>query len=146
MGLFTGKQVALKRNRVDLYHFGYMIRSKSARKLGTTTAQQIKDITDEIRAFLVKDHRDILSESFMNKEKRAAVEQIIKSFLLSNQVVISDVPSEQLLNMVCDDIVGFGIIEPLKEDQDVTDIYINGTKEIIYEKNWRGRVNIPLPI
>lgn len=51
----------------------------------------------------------------MNKEKRAAVEQIIKSFLLSNQVVISDVPSEQLLNMVCDDIVGFGIIEPLKK-------------------------------
>ncbi|MFP3670702.1 CpaF family protein, partial [Priestia sp. SIMBA_032] len=86
--------------------------SKSARKLGTTTAQQIKDITDEIRAFLVKEHRDILSESFMNKEKRTAVEQIIKSFLLSNQVVVSDVPSEQLLNMVCDEIVGFGIIEP----------------------------------
>ncbi|MEB8854116.1 CpaF family protein, partial [Bacillus cereus] len=109
-GYLQEKQIALKRNQVDLYHFGYMIRSKSARKLGTTTAQQIKDITDEIRAFLVKDHRDILSESFMNKEKRAAVEQIIKSFLLSNQVVISEVPSEQLLNMVCDEIVGFGII------------------------------------
>lgn len=133
-----GKQVALKRNRVDLYHFGYMIRSKSARKLGTTTAQQIKDITDEIRAFLVKEHRDILSESFMNKEKKAAVEQIIKSFLLSNQVVISEVPSEQLLNMVCDDIVGFGIIQPLIDDKDVTDIYINGVKEIIYEKIGEG--------
>ncbi|MEB8659792.1 CpaF family protein, partial [Bacillus cereus] len=126
-GYLQEKQIALKRNRVDLYHFGYRIRAKTARKLGTTTAQQIKDITDEIRAFLVKDHRDILSESFMNKEKRAAVEQIIKSFLLSNQVVISEVPSEQLLNMVCDEIVGFGIIEPLKEDKDVTDIYINGT-------------------
>ncbi len=55
MGLFTGKnKLPLKRNRVDLYHFGYMIRSKSARKLGTTTAQQIKDITDEIRAFFSK--------------------------------------------------------------------------------------------
>ncbi|MDA2782844.1 CpaF/VirB11 family protein [Bacillus cereus group sp. Bc002] len=137
-GYLQGKQVALKRNRVDLYHFGYMIRSKSARKLGTTTAQQIKDITDEIRAFLVKEHRDILSESFMNKEKKAAVEQIIKSFLLSNQVVISEVPSEQLLNMVCDDIVGFGIIQPLIDDKDVTDIYINGVKEIIYEKIGEG--------
>ncbi|RSC66388.1 CpaF family protein [Bacillus sp. (in: firmicutes)] len=137
-GYLQGKQVALKRNRVDLYHFGYMIRSKSARKLGTTTAQQIKDITDEIRAFLVKEHRDILSESFMNKEKKAAVEQIIKSFLLSNQVVISEVPSEQLLNMVCDDIVGFGIIQPLIDDKDVTDIYINGIKEIIYEKIGEG--------
>ncbi|MGU9544526.1 CpaF family protein [Bacillus cereus] len=137
-GYLQEKQVALKRNRVDLYHFGYMIRSKSARKLGKTAAQQIKDITDEIRAFLVKDHRDILSESFMNKEKRASVEQIIKSFLLSNQVVISNVPSEQLLNMVCDDIVGFGIIQPLIDDQDVTDIYINGIKEIIYEKIGEG--------
>ncbi|KAB2439764.1 CpaF family protein [Bacillus luti] len=137
-GYLQGKQVALKRNRVDLYHFGYMIRSKSARKLGTTTAQQIKDITDEVRAFLVKEHRDILSESFMNKEKKAAVEQIIKSFLLSNQVVISEVPSEQLLNMVCDDIVGFGIIQPLIDDKDVTDIYINGIKEIIYEKIGEG--------
>jgi pilus assembly protein CpaF len=137
-GYLQGKQVALKRNRVDLYHFGYMIRSKSARKLGTTTAQQIKDITDEIRAFLVKEHRDILSESFMNKEKKAAVEQIIKSFLLSNQVVISEVPSEQLLNMVCDDIVGFGIIQPLIDDKDVTDIYINGIKEIIYKKIGEG--------
>ncbi|MGT8956877.1 MULTISPECIES: CpaF family protein [Bacillus cereus group] len=137
-GYLKEKQVALKRNRVDLYHFGYMIRSKSARKLGTTTAQQIKDITDEIRAFLVKEHRDILSESFMNKEKKAAVEQIIKSFLLSNQVVISEVPSEQLLNMVCDDIVGFGIIQPLIDDKDVTDIYINGIKEIIYEKIGEG--------
>ncbi|PKF98423.1 Type II secretion system protein [Bacillus cereus] len=137
-GYLQGKQVTLKRNRVDLYHFGYMIRSKSARKLGTTTAQQIKDITDEIRAFLVKEHRDILSESFMNKEKKAAVEQIIKSFLLSNQIVISEVPSEQLLNMVCDDIVGFGIIQPLIDDKDVTDIYINGVKEIIYEKIGEG--------
>ncbi|KAA0803738.1 CpaF/VirB11 family protein [Bacillus sp. BB56-3] len=142
-GYLQGKQVALKRNRVDLYHFGYMIRSKSARKLGTTTAQQIKDITDEIRAFLVKDHRNILSESFMNKEKRAAVEQIIKSFLLSNQVVVSDVPSEQLLTMVCDEIVGFGIIEYLKEDKDVTDIYINGVKEIIYEKIGEGECPSP---
>lgn len=137
-GYLQAKQVALKRNRVDLYHFGYMIRSKSARKLGTTTAQQIKDATDEIRAFLVKDHRNILSESFMNKEKRATVETIIKNFLLSNQVVIADVPSDQLLNMVCDDIVGFGIIQPLINDTDVTDIYINGTKEIIYEKIGEG--------
>lgn len=36
--------------------------------------------------------------------------------------------------MVCDDIVGFGIIQPLIDDKDVTDIYINGIKEIIYEK------------
>ncbi|MES5957278.1 CpaF/VirB11 family protein [Bacillus fungorum] len=139
-GYLQEKQVALKRNRVDLYHFGYMIRSKSARKLGTTTAQQIKDITDEIRAFLVKEHRNILSESFMNKDKRSAVEQIIKSFLLSNQVVISEVPSEQLLNMVCDDIVGFGIIQPLIDEKDVTDIYINGTKEIRYEKIGEGEL------
>ncbi|MBJ3793571.1 Flp pilus assembly complex ATPase component TadA, partial [Bacillus sp. OA1] len=59
-------------------------------------------------------------------------------FLLSNQVVISEVPSEQLLNMVCDDIVGFGIIQPLIDDKDVTDIYINGVKEIIYEKIGEG--------
>ena len=76
----------------------------------------------------------------MNKEK-ATVEQIIKSFLLSNQVVISEVPSEQLLNMVCDDIVGFGIIQPLIDDKDVTDIYINGIKEIIYEKLVRENAN-----
>ncbi|VXC61730.1 conserved hypothetical protein [Bacillus mycoides] len=57
----------------------------------------------------MKNHRDILSESFMNKEKRAPVETIIKNFLLSYQVVITDVPSDQLLNMVCDDILGSGI-------------------------------------
>ena len=40
--------------------------------------------------------------------------------------------------MVCDDIVGFSIIQPLIDDQDVTDIYINGIKEIIYEKIGEG--------
>lgn len=79
----------------------------------------------------------------MNKEKRAPVETIIKNFLLSYQVVITDVPSDQLLNMVCDDILGSGIIEPLQEDKDVTNIYINGTKEIIYEKIGEGECAFP---
>lgn len=93
--------------------------------------------------FEIEKNRCIFSESFMNKEKRAPVETIIKNFLLSYQVVITDVPSDQLLNMVCDDILGSGIIEPLQEDKDVTDIYINGTKEIIYEKIGEGECAFP---
>lgn len=41
-GYLQGKQVALKRNRVDLYHFGYMIRSKSARKLEQLQLNKLK--------------------------------------------------------------------------------------------------------
>ncbi|PEB54627.1 Type II secretion system protein [Bacillus sp. AFS098217] len=132
------KQTLIKRNRVDLYHFGYMLLSKSVRRLGETTTKLIKNYTTEIRAYLVKDHRAMLSESFMNKDKRAAVETVIKSYLLNNQLVVPDVPANELLDIICDDIVGFGIIQSLIDDEGVTDIYINGTKEIKYEKMGEG--------
>lgn len=132
------RQTLIKRNRVDLYHFGYMLLSKSARHLGETTTHLIKNYTTELRGYLVKEHRALLSESFMNKAKRTAVETVIKNYLLNNQIVVPDVPSYQLLNIICNDIVGFGIIQSLIDDEDVTDIYINGTKEIRYEKIGEG--------
>lgn len=132
-----------KCNRIDLYQYGYQIRLKSAKKLGKSKSGHIKDITDKLREELVHKHKETLSASFMNKEKREVLRQIIKEYLLNNEVVVAGIPAEKLLDIVCDNIIGFGVIQPLIDDESVTDIYINGNKDVVFEKIGKGEITFP---
>lgn len=70
-------------------------------------------------------------------ERRLSIERLINQFMLEEKVVISKNDKEMLLTGLIDESVGFGPLEPLLKDPTITEILVNGPKEIHIERNGR---------
>ncbi|RLL46512.1 CpaF family protein [Oceanobacillus piezotolerans] len=71
---------------------------------------------------------------------RIAIERIINQFMSEEKVVISQRDKEQLLTQIIDESVGFGPLQPLLNDEQITEILINGPNEVYIEK--KGRLTL----
>ncbi|ETP69076.1 type II secretion system protein E [Planococcus glaciei] len=71
------------------------------------------------------------------KERRISIERLISQFMLEEKVVISKMDRETLLSRLIDETVGFGPLEQLLKDPSITEILVNGPKEIHVERSGR---------
>lgn len=72
--------------------------------------------------------------SLTQSEMRAAIERVITQFMSEEKVVISNRDKDHLLTRIIDESVGFGPLEPLLNDEAITEILINGHGEVYIEK------------
>jgi pilus assembly protein CpaF len=80
------------------------------------------------------DHLTSLSEG----EKRLQIERLVNQFMAEEKVIIPRHEKESLLSRLIDESVGFGPLEVLLKDEDITEILVNGPKEVFIER--RGRL------
>lgn len=73
--------------------------------------------------------------SMTRSDMRIAIEQILTQFMEEERVVITSRDKEHLLTQIIDESVGFGPLEPLLNDESITEILINGYDEVYIEKN-----------
>lgn len=73
--------------------------------------------------------------SLQESDKRLKIERFINQFMTEEKVVIPRHDKETLLSRLIDESVGFGPIESLLKDDDITEILVNGPKEIYVEKS-----------
>jgi len=78
--------------------------------------------------------------SLSRGEMRLAIERAVSQFMMEEKVVISRLDKEKLLSRLIDESIGFGPLEPLLGDPDITEILINGHKEVYIEK--RGQLKL----
>ncbi|OCA80728.1 CpaF family protein [Pradoshia sp. D12] len=70
-------------------------------------------------------------------EKRLTIERLISAFMSEEKVVIPRYDKETMLARLIDESVGFGPLEPLLNDDSITEILINGPAEVFIEKQGR---------
>lgn len=68
-------------------------------------------------------------------EKRLTIERLINIYMIEEKVVIPRHEKENLLTKLIDESVGFGPLEPLLSDENITEILVNGPKEVFVERN-----------
>lgn len=73
--------------------------------------------------------------SLSQGEMRHTIERLVSQFMAEEKVIISRRDKETLLTRLIDESVGFGPLEPLLNDPDITEILINGHKEVYIEKD-----------
>jgi pilus assembly protein CpaF len=73
-------------------------------------------------------------------EMRVAIERVVTQFMQEEKVVIPRSDKEKLLTKLIDESVGFGPLESLLNDPDITEILINGHDEVYIEK--KGRLEL----
>lgn len=73
--------------------------------------------------------------SSSDQELRREIRTAAQALLGARSDLLSSNDQEQLINEVLDEMFGLGSLEPLMQDQEITDILINGPKTVYIEKN-----------
>lgn len=69
-----------------------------------------------------------------SSELRVTLDRLVGRYLADEQVVITQRDREKLISKIIDESVGYGPLEPLLEDDEITEIVVNGPSEVYYEK------------
>lgn len=67
-------------------------------------------------------------------EVRAHIEELFNAIIAEESIAIARAERERLFNQVVAEILGFGPLEPLLADETVTEIMVNGPKNIFVER------------
>jgi pilus assembly protein CpaF len=78
--------------------------------------------------------RDLENYKVPVKDRQAAIEQFIPKYLKQFSLQLTDSDSKALTQIMVDEVLGFGILQPLLEDPQVTEIMVNGTEPVYVEK------------
>lgn len=100
----------------------------------------IEELVEHYKARLLRDANLQQLTQLPPGEMRLRIEQTISGFMTEEKVIISKQDKEILLTRILDESVGYGPLEPLIHDPNVTEILINGYKEIYIER--KGRLTL----
>ncbi len=79
---------------------------------------------------------DVSALAGMNAEKaREEIRTIVDEIIAIRNVRLSVNEQNQLITEICDDILGYGPLEPLLSRDDIADIMVNGAKHVFIETN-----------
>ncbi|MEC5290976.1 CpaF family protein [Aurantimonas sp. C2-6-R+9] len=68
-------------------------------------------------------------------EAREEIVQVVNDIITAKKVQISIAEQEALVGEICDDVLGYGPLEPLLARDDIADIMVNGRNRIFIEVN-----------
>jgi pilus assembly protein CpaF len=93
-----------------------------------------KELKREIRVETgMKFGRDMPSPA----EVKTVARQVLESKLKQKRLPLEPEAKESLVNAICDDVLGFGPLEPLLRDPTITEIMVNGPDRIFIERSGR---------
>jgi pilus assembly protein CpaF len=97
-----------------------------------------KELRDEMQKMLVEEMKDYANETDIEKLKQTAKSKI-SEIIKSRGLTIPENILDRLYKELCDDVAGLGVLEDFLKDSSITEIMINGYKDIFVEK--RGKIS-----
>ncbi|PUB16768.1 CpaF family protein [Paenisporosarcina sp. OV554] len=94
----------------------------------------VDELVEHYKARLLRDTNLEALTQLSSGEMRLRIEQYVSTFMSEEKVIISRHDKELLITRILDESVGFGPLEPLINDPDITEILINGYKEVYVER------------
>jgi len=77
----------------------------------------------------------ILGGSYSEEQVRAEVERLVNNIISEEPLPVSRAERDQLFTEVMDEIAGLGPIQGFMRDKEITEIMVNGAKQIYIERN-----------
>jgi pilus assembly protein CpaF len=97
-----------------------------------TPPPEFRQVREEVQQFLVNEVKSVADVGGPAK-LRQLVEPVFNRAVESANLIVSRVERARLMDMILADILGFGPIQPLLDRDDITEIMINGPKQIYIE-------------
>jgi pilus assembly protein CpaF len=91
------------------------------------------DLKRRIFGFLI----EIIDVSKLTKmdhdQARTEIRDVVSEVVIAKKAVISTAEQEELLEDICNDVLGYGPLQPLLARDEITDIMVNGSNRIFIE-------------
>lgn len=98
---------------------------------------RVETLAQHYKARLLQEgNLDRLSE-MPRPQLRQALEHLVTQMITEEKVIISRAERDQLLALILNESAGYGPLEPLLADPEVTEIAVNGPDEVYVEKDGR---------
>lgn len=94
----------------------------------------VDDLVEHYKARLLRDTNLEALTQLTQGEMRLKIEQLVSQFMSEERVIISRHDKELLITRILDEAVGYGPLEPLINDETITEILINGYAEVYVER------------
>ncbi len=96
-------------------------------------SEEYYDVKTQVFSALI-DTIDLSQLSKLDNEgAREEIRDIVNDIIAIKSIVMSISEQEELLADICNDVLGFGPLEPLLERDDIADIMVNGAKQTFIE-------------
>jgi pilus assembly protein CpaF len=109
-----------------------LMRRQAVLTEGRKTENSYTDLKQRVQTRLIAEieHIDINRKA----EIRVQIEEMFNAILAEESMVLSRAERQRLFQAIADDIIGFGPLEPLIADDTITEIMVNGPKNIFVER------------
>jgi len=99
------------------------------------TGRFLDNLGDRVRIKLVDQVGSATSEADLSQEElRRLVGEELERLIRDENLPLNEVEQRQMVTSVTNDILGYGPIEPLLEDDSVSEVMVNGTDAIFIER------------
>ena len=107
------------------------------RSIGSAeTGKFLDNLGDRVRIKLVDQVGAATSEADLSQEElRRLVSEELERLIREENLPLTDIEQRQMITSVTNDILGYGPIEPLLEDDAVSEVMVNGTDAIYVERD-----------
>ncbi len=90
---------------------------------------------------LLLDHLDVTAANQMSRAELAEqVSEVVSELMIQEKLNLNLREQRDLVTMLLNDMLGLGPLEPLLEDESITDILVNGPKQVYVER--KGKLEI----
>lgn len=97
----------------------------------------LEDILAHVQKGILDNHSNLLLRARMDAGKKEALRAVIQRLLVSECITVPRISRDALADMLLNEIIGYGPIDPLIRDPSITEIMVNGPGEIYVERNER---------
>ena len=98
-----------------------------------------RKVREDVQQFLANEIKSLIDVSDSAEVRRLA-EPVFTKALEDAQLVVSRVEREQMMAMIMADILGYGPIQPLLDRDDISEVMVNGPKQVYIEQ--RGKLTL----
>jgi len=100
----------------------------------TQSANSNQEI-NKLKAYLINVvARDLESQTIPPKLRTQRVTQLLQQVYASTKVTLPNALREQLFKEILDELLGFGVLQPLLDDPEISEVMVNGSEEVFIEK------------
>src|SRR4030095_15060754 len=92
----------------------------------------------KFKRFLIENvGRSMEGEQLQSGDRSEFMKQRLQEVYVQTRVSLPDDIRKQIFDDIIDELTGFGPIQPLLDDRDISEVMVNGPKKVFIEKNGR---------
>lgn len=108
---------------------------RSRRVASEVRDRSIEDVTEAIREKVLETHADLVMAARMSRDKRSEMVALVSELIVSCDFYVGRLTRRDLAERIVQELCGLGPIDEYLDDPEVTEIMVNGPKEIYVERS-----------